>query len=80
MIDLPQIFIMKIMKGKSDAEGIKVEIGGFYYEHNMVDHGCKQRIRKRDDKAALRKGRHGHRYREKYKQGSGTDRKIPEYF
>ena len=53
MIDLPQIFIMKIMKGKSDAEGISIEIGGFYYEQDMADHRCKQRIRKRDDKAAL---------------------------
>ena len=56
------------MKGKSDAEGISIEIGGFYYEQDMADHRCKQRIRKRDDKAALRERRHRHRYREKYKQ------------
>ena len=28
------------MKGKSDAEGIKVEIGGFYYEQDMAVHGA----------------------------------------
>ena len=41
-----QVVVMKNDKlaDYADAESIKVEIGGFYYEQNMVDHRCKQRI------------------------------------